>query len=816
MSVEEPEQNCVSSGDRGGLFIPSDTEPDWAEEEEHGGRLGIQQKRLRGALDALFRAVRSETESVRPEHISTLVEIIVRNFRKKETAVSWVQPAQDGELDGELDCPGCNRFILEPVTVACGHSYCRSCLQQAFLSKCKKCREEIGAKHLLRANVLLCGLLEKWFPEEIQKTKRIAEVKELLRSKHFTQALSLATQLLESVKRWTLIGQPCLFSLQILCDLLVPTCESVQTLEESSEPSGLIRAQSLRAQVVGGARGEGLKRVSSAPQLGEKGALLKRKLSGLEAGPEVVENSDSKHKKQGVSAAASVCSDEDKPHHRVPRDLLDPSDFECSLCMRLFYEPVTTPCGHSFCKNCLQRSLDHSPQCPLCKESLRLYLASRRFSITRVLDDIIKRYLSEEHAARQKIHNDETKELSDLENNVPIFVCTMAYPTVPCPLHVFEPRYRLMIRRCIETGTRQFGMCISDAHKGSCVISWFRRTLEESSEPSGLIRAQSLRAQVVGGARGEGLKRVSSAPQLGEKGALLKRKLSGLEAGPEVVENSDSKHKKQGVSAAASVCSDEDKPHHRVPRDLLDPSDFECSLCMRLFYEPVTTPCGHSFCKNCLQRSLDHSPQCPLCKESLRLYLASRRFSITRVLDDIIKRYLSEEHAARQKIHNDETKELSDLENNVPIFVCTMAYPTVPCPLHVFEPRYRLMIRRCIETGTRQFGMCISDAHKGCVEGKEELQLQDLYDQVYNQASVWFHALENRFRNQILQHFGPMPEKENDIQSSPNGPACCWWLLAVLPVDPRYQLSVLSMTTLRERLVKIQHILAYLQNTHPE
>lgn len=53
-----------------------------------------------------------------------------------------------------------------------------------------------------------------------------------------------------------------------------------------------------------------------------------------------------------------------------------------------------------------------------------------------------------------------------LTKNVPIFVCTMAYPTVPCPLHVFEPRYRLMIRRCMDTGTRQFGMCISDPQKG--------------------------------------------------------------------------------------------------------------------------------------------------------------------------------------------------------------------------------------------------------------------------------------------------------------------------------------------------------------
>lgn len=50
------------------------------------------------------------------------------------------------------------------------------------------------------------------------------------------------------------------------------------------------------------------------------------------------------------------------------------------------------------------------------------------------------------------------------------------------------------------------------------------------------------------------------------------------------------------------------------------------------------------------------------------------------------------------------------------------------------------------------------------------------------------------------------------FQATANGPACCWWLLAVLPIDPRYQLSVLSMTTLKERLVKIQHILTYLQS----
>lgn len=384
-----------------------------------------------------------------------------------------------------------------------------------------------------------------------------------------------------------------------------------------------------------------------------------------------------------------------------------------------------------------------------------------------------------------------------------------------------------------------------------------------------------MRAHGPGGGE-EGLKRVCSAPQLGdqEKGALLKRKLSAADSAPWVIYRGGNKHKKQvadGASdrpAAASAATS--RAARAVPLDLLDANDFECSLCMRLFYEPVTTPCGHTFCKSCLERCLDHTSQCPLCKESLKEYLETRKYNVTSILDQLIKLYLREEHSERQKTHLEETKELSDLTKSVPIFVCTMAYPTVPCPLHVFEPRYRLMIRRCMDTGTRQFGMCINDAQKGFVdygcmliirsvhflpdgrsvvdtiggkrfrvlsrslrdgysiadieyledtrvaEAEELSKLQELHDAVYEQARAWFQNLKNRFRNQILQHFGPMPEREPDIQATPNGPACCWWLLAVLPIDPRYQLSVLSMTALRDRLVKLQHILTYLQSIPSE
>ena len=42
-------------------------------------------------------------------------------------------------------------------------------------------------------------------------------------------------------------------------------------------------------------------------------------------------------------------------------------------------------------------------------------------------------------------------------------------PSVKCPLHIFEPRYRLMLRRCVES-TRLFGMCLHVAGPAGQVL----------------------------------------------------------------------------------------------------------------------------------------------------------------------------------------------------------------------------------------------------------------------------------------------------------------------------------------------------------
>ncbi|KAI5104513.1 E3 ubiquitin-protein ligase TRIM39 [Silurus meridionalis] len=55
---------------------------------------------------------------------------------------------------------------------------------------------------------------------------------------------------------------------------------------------------------------------------------------------------------------------------RDSRSLLSEEQLLCSICLDVFTDPVTTPCGHNFCKSCLTRCWEKSQDgyCPLCKE----------------------------------------------------------------------------------------------------------------------------------------------------------------------------------------------------------------------------------------------------------------------------------------------------------------------------------------------------------------------------------------------------------------------------------------------------------------
>uniref|UniRef100_A0A3B4TQN0 E3 ubiquitin-protein ligase TRIM21-like n=1 Tax=Seriola dumerili TaxID=41447 RepID=A0A3B4TQN0_SERDU len=59
----------------------------------------------------------------------------------------------------------------------------------------------------------------------------------------------------------------------------------------------------------------------------------------------------------------------------LPAAFLSEDQFSCSICLEVFNNPVSTPCGHSFCQTCISSYWDRGVggakfyHCPLCKES---------------------------------------------------------------------------------------------------------------------------------------------------------------------------------------------------------------------------------------------------------------------------------------------------------------------------------------------------------------------------------------------------------------------------------------------------------------
>uniref|UniRef100_A0A3Q0SQT4 RING-type domain-containing protein n=1 Tax=Amphilophus citrinellus TaxID=61819 RepID=A0A3Q0SQT4_AMPCI len=49
-------------------------------------------------------------------------------------------------------------------------------------------------------------------------------------------------------------------------------------------------------------------------------------------------------------------------------NLRSEDQFLCSICVDVFTDPVSTPCGHNFCKKCITQHWDINvvSQCPLC------------------------------------------------------------------------------------------------------------------------------------------------------------------------------------------------------------------------------------------------------------------------------------------------------------------------------------------------------------------------------------------------------------------------------------------------------------------
>mmetsp|Transcript_12750 Transcript_12750/g.46640 ORF Transcript_12750/g.46640 Transcript_12750/m.46640 type:complete len:467 (+) Transcript_12750:119-1519(+) len=154
--------------------------------------------------------------------------------------------------------------------------------------------------------------------------------------------------------------------------------------------------------------------------------------------------------------------------------------------------------------------------------------------------------------------------------------------------------------------------------------------------------------------------------------------------------------------------------------DRLD--DFDCPLCFKLFHEPITTPCGHTFCRECLQRSADHSNRCPMCR--CLLLINANTASVSHVLQNVIKKQFPDEH--EERLREAQPSGSRDPETaSLPLFVMDIVFPGQKIYLNIFEPRYRLMVRRCMASN-RRFGMVgKSDSTGALMERATECEISE-------------------------------------------------------------------------------------------
>lgn len=156
------------------------------------------------------------------------------------------------------------------------------------------------------------------------------------------------------------------------------------------------------------------------------------------------------------SVEEQVCQQNDQIHFEKLRDRLR-SEVDCQVCYSLILDPLTTPCGHTFCRKCVARVLDHTDLCPVCRRKVGMPAAVQSEPLNRTIAQIIDHFFADQVASRREADAEEESG-GDHEKDLPLFVCTLSFPTMPTFLHIFEPRYRLMIRRVVESGNGKFGM----------------------------------------------------------------------------------------------------------------------------------------------------------------------------------------------------------------------------------------------------------------------------------------------------------------------------------------------------------------------
>lgn len=128
-----------------------------------------------------------------PKDLKHLVAALVATV-KQDTL-----PSTEMNKNVVFDCLVCKNMIHDPVTIPCGHTFCRTCLVKDASTQCKNCGKINHYMNVARikSNVLLTQVIENWFPDHCKAVKLKRKANQAFQSCSYEDAILLYSKALE-------------------------------------------------------------------------------------------------------------------------------------------------------------------------------------------------------------------------------------------------------------------------------------------------------------------------------------------------------------------------------------------------------------------------------------------------------------------------------------------------------------------------------------------------------------------------------------------------------------------------------------------